>query len=121
MRASEFITEDTVLAQSVTDALPTTFVIPELKNQDPYLQYRFGVAMAGAKAAQLDGVTYEPESKFGENMIVIARNKEEEEIVQLALKLIGKHTAKTISSGKSTEDTSTGTVSPVLAYPGRPK
>ena len=51
MRAHEFISEGRIgsIAPDVARALPATYVIPELPNQDPYLQYRFGVAMASAK------------------------------------------------------------------------
>ena len=53
MRAQEFITESRIgtITQDVGLALPGAFKIPALKNQDPYLQYRFGVAIAGAKGA----------------------------------------------------------------------
>ena len=68
MRASEFITEnvnDTYkhhkhydngrlgsIQPDVARALPATYVIPKLGNEDPYLQYRFGVAVAGAKGRE---------------------------------------------------------------------
>ena len=53
MRAREFINEGKTgsLQDDVAKALPSTYAIPELKNQDPYLQYRFSVAIAGAKGA----------------------------------------------------------------------
>ena len=62
MRAREFIVEGTTehLLPDQSDALPATYVIPELPNQDPYLQYRFGVAIAGAKGKEQrekDGVS----------------------------------------------------------------
>ena len=117
MRAWEFVTEENVLQPAVADALPTTYVMPELKSQDPYLQYRFGVAMAGAKSHQELGVDYEPESTFGENMIVVARTTEEEEIVQLALKMIGQNnSSKIVSTTKSEETSDIGKVSPVQSY-----
>ena len=75
MRAKEFISEARVekLLPDQADALPATYVIPELPNQDPYLQYRFGVAMAGAKGKKQreeDGVSsMSKASAFGENEI----------------------------------------------------
>ena len=51
MRAREFVSEGKTgtIARDVGLALPVAFKIPALKNQHPYLQYRFGVAIAGAK------------------------------------------------------------------------
>ena len=106
MKASEFIVEAAVLSADVADALPTTFVMPELKNQDPYLQYRFGVAMAAANANKELGVEYKAQDAFGEQMVVVARVPEEEEIVQLALKLIGKSNSSRVISTKASEETS---------------
>ena len=65
-----------MLFRSVAKALPATYVIPELPNQDPYSQYRFGVAIAGAKGAKKRaednvGKFYE-KSSFGENEIVVS-------------------------------------------------
>ena len=57
MRAWEFIVEAKTgtITRDVGLALPGAFKIPALKNQDPYLQYRFGVAIAGAKGAAQRG------------------------------------------------------------------
>jgi hypothetical protein len=56
MRARESICEDIdgrtgSIVYDVGRALPGVFKIPKLQNQDPYLQYRFGVAIAGASDA----------------------------------------------------------------------
>ena len=53
MRAREFVSESKTgtITRDVGLALPGAYKIPALKNQDPYLQYRFGVAIAGAKGA----------------------------------------------------------------------
>ena len=79
MRAKEFVTEGRTgtITTDVGRALPGAFKIPALKNQDPYLQYRFGVAIAGAKGAEQrkqDGVPPfdGKESEFGENEIVVS-------------------------------------------------
>lgn len=64
------------IAPDVGRALPGAFRIPALKNQDPYLQYRFGVAIAGAKGraqrAKDQVPEYSRESVFGENEIVVS-------------------------------------------------
>ena len=49
MRAKEFITEQSNLPDRITKPMPSTWVIPELQNQNAYLQYRFAVALAGAR------------------------------------------------------------------------
>jgi len=118
MRAKEFIKENTgSLSQGVTHALPATFVMPGLKNQDPYLQYRFGLALASARAKAAGETTYDSESKFGENLVVVARSKEEEETLAMALALFGQDNAKEqVSTTKSEEAHDVGKVSPVLPY-----
>ena len=81
MRAREFIVEVATgrtgsLQQDIALALPGAWKIPALKNQDPYLQYRFGVAIAGAKGAEQrakDGVPkFEEDNIFGENEFVVS-------------------------------------------------
>jgi len=62
MRAYEFITESVSekLSARSKQAPFATYVIPELSNQVSLLQYRFSVAIAGAKGAEkrkLDGVS----------------------------------------------------------------
>ena len=104
MKVSDIIQEASLLPSAVAHSLPTTYVLSDLKNQDAYLQYRFGVALAAAKAHQAGNIEYEPESTFGENMIIVAKSSEEEEIVNLALKLIGKHNSSKIVSTRQSEE-----------------
>ena len=54
MRAKEFITETTLSKvhdglDVVSMTLPNTYIIPELKNNDFYNLYRFGVALAAVR------------------------------------------------------------------------
>ncbi len=92
MRAKEFVSEGKTgsITRDVCLALPGAFKIPALKNQDPYLQYRFGVAMAGAKGAEQrakDGVpNFSPESVFGENEIVVSYDPHVVDYIKDALK-----------------------------------
>ena len=83
MRAREFIREDIdgrtgSITYDVARALPGVFKIPALKNQDPYLQYRFGVAIAGAKGAKQrakdDVPKFQDDNTFGENMVPVTPN-----------------------------------------------
>ena len=119
MRAWEFITEGNVgsLGPGVADAMPSTWVLPQLRNQDPYLQYRFGLALASARAKKDGNVPFSSESKFGENMVVSAYTPEDEETLMMALALYGEHNAKElISTRKSEESSDVYKQSPVIPY-----
>ena len=54
MKIREVIVENGTgsLAPGVARAMPTTWELPALSNQDPYLQYRMGVAMASARSGE---------------------------------------------------------------------
>jgi len=96
------------LYSEVSKAIPGMYALTDLKNQDPYLQYRFGVAMAGALAKKEGLANFEKESKYGENMIVIAPTEAEREIVKLALAdMNGLDSIEQLSSIPSEERTDT--------------
>ena len=102
-------------------ALPDTQVFPDLANTDPYLQYRFGLAVAAAKAVEAGHVEYNKESAFGEDLAIIARSEEEADIINLAKKLYGAGgNSKAISTKKSEENPSVQKNSPI-AKPKRNK
>ena len=120
MRAREFITETRIanIHQDQAKALPATYVIPALQNQDPYLQYRFGLAIAKAKVQVHDPdptPKYAPESVWGENQIVVSFDPGVEQYIDLALKEIGLSPSdkKLISSPKSEESRDVNKASPV--------
>lgn len=110
------------IQDDVAKALPATYVIPELPNQDPYLQYRFGVAIAGAKGAKKrheDNVPpYTEKSAWGENEIVVSYGIDMDDIINDALKMMGKSGKKRLSTIKSEETNDTGTISPVKGFKG---
>lgn len=124
MRAHEFITEGRTgsIQDDVAKALPGTYAIPELKNQDPYLQYRFGVAIAGAKGSkkrQEDNVQpYSRESAWGENEIVVSYGMDVGEYIDDALKAMGMSGKKQLSTTKSEEANDVDTKSPVIGFKG---
>lgn len=115
MKISDIILENTGSLQSgVAHALPDTEVFPELKNTDPYVQYRFGLAVAAAKAVQDGSVEYNKESTFGEDLTIVARSPEEKEIIELAKKLYGAGaSSKQVSTTKSEEAHDVNKTSPV--------
>lgn len=102
------------LQTGVAHALPDTRVYPELGNQDPYLQYRFGLAMAAAGAVTAGEIDYDPASAFGENLAIISRNEAEEEIVRIAQSLYPRAgSPKHISTRESEEASDVNKVSPL--------
>ena len=68
------------LQPEVARALPNAISFLDLPNQDPYLQYRFGLALASALAVKNGEVVFDSTSAFGENLTVVARTEAEEEI-----------------------------------------
>jgi hypothetical protein len=130
MRAREFVTEGRTgsITQDVGRALPGAFKIPALKNQDPYLQYRFGVAIAGAKGAEQrkqDGVPPfdGKESEFGENEIVVSYDPHVIDYIHDALRAMGMPPSDAIQIGTmaSEEDTDVDKRSPVTGFQGYPR
>lgn len=126
MRASEFITEGRTgtLQPDVAAALPATYAITSLPNQDPYLQYRFGVAIAGAKGREQrerDGVPeFDEKSVFGENEIIVSFDPHIEKWLDDALNQMGMKPsdAKLLSTLKSEEAKDIPKQSPVKGFKG---
>lgn len=103
------------LQSGVAHALPGMWALTGLTNQDPYLQYRMGLALAKARAVKTGDIQggVQP-SAFGENMLVSTPTPEEEQTLKDALKLLGHHTAKRrISTPGSEENPEVNKVSPM--------
>jgi hypothetical protein len=127
MRAYEFITESVTDGLSVASyALPNTFVIPELKNNDFYDLYRFGVAIAAVRGEQgsSDGVQNGDEPKFratsswGEQQIVTSFDPNIGKVIDKALAKVGKHGKKAVSTPTSDEMDDTEYQSPMKPFKG---
>jgi hypothetical protein len=120
MRAKEFITEASQKtrgkASKVRDradaALPGIFVQRQLRNTDTYLQMRYGMALAAARAEKEGHVKFSQETAWAENFINGMFVPEDEETIMLASKLMGV-TPTRITDNKSREPDSTHRVSPV--------
>ena len=130
MGAKEFINEGRTgtITRDVGLALPGAFKIPALKNQDPYLQYRFGVAIAGAKGAAQRANDHVPpfdgkESVFGENEIVVSYDPHVKDYIHDALRSMGMPPSDAIQIGTmaSEEAPDVDKVSPVKGFKGYPK
>lgn len=123
MRAKEFINEakSKGKAEEISDRkagpLPGVFVQKQLRNTDPYMQYRYGMAVAAARSHKEHGVDFDQESAWAENLTQVMYAPEDEETIKLASKMMGV-TPSRITDNKSREPKSTETVSPV-AQPKR--
>jgi hypothetical protein len=116
MRIRELVEGRTGSIQDdVAAALPATYAIPDLQNQDPYKQYRFGVAIAQAKGqAELEG-DFTPTSPWGENLVIVDYDNNDSSYIDDALKLMGLSSGakKLISTNKSKETKDVSTLSPI--------
>jgi hypothetical protein len=124
MRAKEFLPEVKLhgtfgkVDAQVSNSLPGAFVQRELRNTDPYMQYRYSIALAGARANKEHEVDFEQESAWAENLAIVPFSVEDEETIKLADKMMGVNASR-IASSKSTE-TDVYAISPV-AKPKRNK
>ena len=123
MRAKEFITEQSNLPDRISNPLPATWVIPELQNQNAYLQYRFSIALAGAKAARNGDIPrLNKDSVWGENQIVSGyMNPDIDKDIDFALDEMGLKGKVLVTSKESKETSDTGINSPVKPFKGYPK
>lgn len=130
MRAREFISESTgSILPEVQRTLPAAWVIDALQNNDFYMQYRFGVALAGAKGKkqrEKDNVPeYDGKTTWGENEVVVsyAGAAALEEYLKDALGELGlpASAAKLVTTKKSEEPADTKKNSPIKAFKGYPK
>jgi hypothetical protein len=120
MRAKEFITEQSNLPQRIANPLPSTWVIPELQNQNAYLQYRFAIALAGAKAARNGDIPrLGKDSVWGENQIVSGyMNPGIDQDIDFALGEMGLKGKILVTSKESEETSDTGIDSPIKGFKG---
>lgn len=128
MRAKEFIRENwngkshgkpAKVSKQVDAALPGAFVQRQLRNTDQYMQYRYGLAVAAARAQAAGHIEFEQESAWSENLSQVMYTPEDEETIMLASKLMGV-TPTRITNNASEESKGTETQSPV-AKPKRNK
>jgi hypothetical protein len=125
MRAKEFIQEAKThgtagkMSQERGAALPGVFVQKDLRNTDPYMQYRYALAVAAARAHKEYGIEFEQESQWAENLTQVMYTPEDEETIKLASNLMGVKATR-ITDNSSHEGENTYSVSPV-AKPKRNK
>lgn len=127
MRAKEFINESQriALSQEVSRAIPGTYAIAGLPNSDFYKQYRFGVAIAGARGhveREKDGIPpykFDKETPWGENLIVSSyMDGDIEKDIDFAMKEVGVSGKTRISTPNSEESLDVDKTSPVTGFKG---
>lgn len=130
MRAKEFISEQKLSdvhdgLDVVAKSLPYTYVLPELKNQDFYELYRFGVSIADVKGNMGDDKDIDPykpefraETSWGENQIVSSFDPNLGKIIDKALKQVNKSGKKAVSTPGSQEFEDVSKKSPLKPFKG---
>jgi len=119
MRAKEFLPETKLhgtfgkVDAQTSNSLPGAFVQRDLRNTDPYMQYRYGMALAASRANRDHDIDFDQESAWAENLSLVSFSPDDEETIRLADKLMGVKATR-IASNKSTE-TDVNVASPVAA------
>lgn len=137
MRIKEFLTEQQMdevhdLMDVARLSLPNTYKLDQLKNNDFYPIYRFGVAIADVRGHQADENPlnkdlnpYKPdfhaESTWGENQVVSGYDPKLKDVAKQALQKINKPGITTVSTPGSEEMKDTNKGSPLKPFKGYKK
>jgi hypothetical protein len=113
MRLKEFLTEQQLsdvhdALDIATLSLPYTYRLTQLKNNDFYDIYRFGVALAAVRGEDGDNVNpykpkFYPESDWGENQVVSGFDPKLGNVVDKALAKVNKKGKTVVSTPGSDE------------------
>ncbi len=117
------------LQHEVADSLPQAFSIPALSSNNPYDQYKFGVAIASARGRQQrldDGIgdfkKTDLDEVFADHEVVVSFDPNIGKIIDDALKQIGVSGKKVrIGVEGSRESTDVQKQSPVSSFRGYPR
>ena len=119
MRAKEFLPEGAKahgtfigLDAELNATLPGVWVQRQLRNTDPYMQYRYGLALAAARADEAGHIDFEQGSAWSENLVIVGYTPEDEHVVKMADKLMGV-TGTRIADNSSKEASDVMSHSPV--------
>ena len=127
MRAREFVAESRAkLPVEAAGPMHDTYMLPGLRNNDAYRSYRFGVAMARARAdlggAGKDLPKWNTESAMGMYGIVSGFDENVDPVIDLALKMTNIAGGKiAVSSDASEEPGYVDTTSPLKPFKGYPR
>ena len=110
MRASEFISEEKVVSDTAKAAIKNALTFPDQNSStgSAYLNYRFGIALAGAPDFPTPSA-----SEIAGDPLLCAYTDEELAIVNAAAKMVGSKGIKRLSGNRSMELPNTNTKSPV--------
>ena len=127
MRAREFVTESRAkLPPEAAGPMHDTYMLPGLRNNDAYRSYRFGVAMARARAdiggPGKDLPPWNSESAMGMYGIIAGFDENVDPVIDLALKMTDIKGGKiAVSTDDSEEPASVQTKSPINSFKGYPR
>jgi hypothetical protein len=127
MRAREFVTESRAkLPVEAAGPMHDTYMLPGLRNNDAYRSYRFGVAMARARAdiggPGKDLPPWNSESAMGMYGIIAGFDETVDPVIDLALKMTDIKGGKiAVSTDDSEEPASVQTKSPINSFKGYPR
>lgn len=125
MRSREFVVEQQAqLRPEVGAPFRDTYIIPGLPSQDPYRTYRFGVAMARARAEAVADFAepFESEGPFGEYAMVAGFDDSVDEIIDRALAMTNTPGGKQLMGTRHSEEPqTTDKVSPIRPFKGYPR
>lgn len=127
MRAREFVAESRAqLPPEVSGPLHDVYMLPGLRNNDAYRTYRFGVAIARARAdlggEGKDLPAWNQESALGKYAIIAGFNETVDPVIDTALAMSDIEGGKIAVSSKASEEPNTvDTVSPIKPFAGYPR
>ena len=127
MRAREFIKESRArLPIEAAGPMHDTYMLPGLRNNDAYKSYRFGVAMARARAdlggPGKDLPKWNSESAMGMYGIIAGFDENVDPVIDLALKMTDIPGGKIpVSTDDSQEPSYVDAKSPIVAFKGYPR
>ncbi len=132
MRAREFVAEAKFgsaadihanpkkLAKSHYSAIKGAVSMPDISQNkqsgSPYMQWRFGIAMAGAPDFPTP-----PAGAFAGDPLLATYSDADLEIINAAAKFVGAGAVNKLTDNRSTEPDYVGKVSPVRAFKGYPR
>lgn len=127
MRAREFVAEQRAqLPAEAAAPMHDTYMLPGLRNNDAYRSYRFGVAIARARAdlggEGKDMPKWNSESAMGMYGIIAGFNETVDPVIDAALKMTDIAGGKRpVSSDASEEPNFVVTKSPIQGFKGYSK
>ena len=107
---------DLQAAAAMKGAISIPSISQNKSNGSPYLQYRFGIAMAGAPDYPTKAA-----GAFAGDPLLSTYTDVELEIINAAAKMVGAGKVKKLSTNRSEELSNTGKVSPVADWQNSPQ